>query len=107
MDALRFDRLAKRASRRGVAAVLGGGVLAGHGSDAVRGAGSCGGRPTSLTRFCRTSVACEIDEDCAEGCACVERRIGCCRRVKRKRGRRPGPRRCVDGRPGLYCAPAA
>ena len=106
MDAFRFDRLAKLVSRRGLAAVLGGRLLVGHASDAAQGGGSCGGQPTSLTRFCRTAGACETDEDCAEGCACVERTVSCCRKVRRKRGRRSGLRRCVDGRPSLYCAPA-
>jgi hypothetical protein len=107
VDVRRFDRLAKQVSRRGLAAVLGGGLLAGHTSAIAQGDRSCGGQPTRLTRFCRTAGICETDEDCAEGCACVERRIGCCRKVRRKRGRRRGRRICVDGAPGLYCTPAA
>jgi hypothetical protein len=106
MDGLRIDRLVKQVSRRGLAAVLGGGLLVERTAEAAQGVGSCGGQPTSLTRFCRTAGACETEEDCAEGCACMERTISCCRKARRNRRRRTGVRRCVDGRPGLYCAPA-
>ena len=111
MDVLRFDRLAKNVSRRGLGAVLGGGLLAGHTLGAAKKRKSakrrksCGGRPTELTRFCGTGGECETDENCAAGCACVERQISCCRKVRRKNGKRPRSRRCIDGRPGLYCAP--
>jgi hypothetical protein len=105
MDAVRFDRLAKLLSRRGLAALLGGGLLAGHAPQAAHADASCGGTPTELTRFCRTAGSCETDLDCADGCACQERRIGCCRKVRRGRGRRRGVTRCIDGRPGLYCTP--
>jgi hypothetical protein len=107
LHARRFDRLVKLVSRRGLAAVLAAGFLPGQPADAVQSRESCGGQPTSLTRFCRTAGACERDEDCAAGCACIERRIGCCRKIRRKGGRRPRSRRCVDGLPALYCTPVA
>jgi hypothetical protein len=60
VDAPRFDRFAKQVSRRGLAAVLGGGLLVGHASAIAQGDRGCGGRLTRLTRFCRTAPLTDI-----------------------------------------------
>lgn len=104
--ALRFDRFAKRVSRRGLAAVLGGGPLAGSVPESAQGGSSCGGQSTRGTRICGGGGACDSDEDCAAGCACVERTVSCSRKRRRKHGRRPRSRIFVRGRPGLYCTRA-
>jgi hypothetical protein len=106
MDARRFDRMTRRVSRRGIVALLGAGLLAAPGPTA-RAAGQCGGAPNIFTRHCKhAGGSCKTDADCAAGCACMERRQGCCYRIRRKkRGKRGGSRRCIDGAPGLYCTP--
>ena len=108
MDAEGFDRLTRRVSRRGIVALLGAGLLAGpeHGSRAA--GDTCGGTPNIFTKHCKhAGGSCETDADCAAGCVCLERRQGCCSSTrKRKRGRGRGPRRCIDGAPGLFCTPA-
>jgi hypothetical protein len=106
MNALAWDRLAKRVSRRGLATLFGIGLpLSRAAGGQAKGVGRCGGRPTRLTRLCGNIGACNTDEDCAEGCACIERRYGCCTSLRRKRGK-PRRRLCVDGAPRLYCTPA-
>jgi hypothetical protein len=104
MDARRFDGIARLISRRGIVALLGAGLLAGPARPA-RAKNTCGGRANIFTKRCKNAGgSCDTDADCAPGCACIERRQGCCySRRKKKRGKKRGPRRCIDGAPGLYC----
>lgn len=97
MDALRFDRIAQFLSRRGLVSLIGAGLLIGRVPDAPAkgGVGSCGGQPTKYTKYCPGIRFCEVDTDCADGCACIERKAGCCYAKRRKRGK-PKKRRCVD-----------
>lgn len=111
MESTRFDYLARMVSRRGIVATIVAGLVAWQGPSATARVGRCGGRPNIFTRHCNGAGSCESDSDCAAGCACVERRQGCCYTVKKKRrkGKRGGKgrRRCIDGAPALYCMRAA
>lgn len=103
MDPSWFDRMAHHLSRRSLAALLVTHFASGQGATtAAKGVGPCGGKPTQLTTLCGNIGACETDADCAKGCACIERRAGCCYSKRRKRGK-PRKRGCVDGLPALYC----
>lgn len=104
MDATQFDRVTRQISRRGIAALLGVGLLSGRDASA---AGTCGGTPNTFTQHCKhAGGSCQTDADCVGGCVCVERRQGCCYRVRKKRRKGPGKRICIDGAPGLFCTPA-
>jgi hypothetical protein len=108
LDARRFDTITRQLSRRGLGALLGAALLTGATVPAQAKVGRCGGKPNFFTKHCKNAAgSCETDADCAVGCTCVEQRQGCCYTVRRrkKRGKRRKVRRCVDGRPGLYCMP--
>ncbi len=108
MDGDAFDFITRRISRRGVAALLGTGLLVRGVATTSAKVGRCGGAPNIFTKHCKSAGSCETDDDCAEGCACVERRQGCCYKEKKRKKRNGVSRvRCIDGRPGLYCFPAS
>lgn len=107
MDARRFDGMTRQVSRRGIMALLGAGLLARSGPDAQAARSHCGGTPNTFTKHCKhAGGSCGTDADCAEGCACVEQRQGCCYSIRKKKRGRGASRRCIDGAPGLYCVPA-
>jgi hypothetical protein len=109
MDASRFDRLTRQLSRRGFAALIGGGLLSGAVPEAAakgRPKDVCGGQPTKYSKYCAGIRTCETDDDCAVDCACIERRTGCCYAERRKRGK-PKKRRCVDLRAAFLCTSQA
>jgi hypothetical protein len=106
MDARRFDGITRQVSRRGIMALLGAGLLARHGDAAQAARSQCGGTPNIFTKHCKhAGGSCTTDADCAAGCACAERRQGCCYSIRKKKRGRGGSRRCIDGAPGLYCTP--
>jgi hypothetical protein len=107
MDASRFDQISRHLSRRGLTAVVMAALTAARHSgieSEAKPKDVCGGEPTSFSRYCAGVRACATDSDCAPGCACSERRAGCCYTTRRKKGR-PKKRKCVELAHALFCTP--
>jgi hypothetical protein len=111
MDAGRFDRLTRHLSRRGLAAMVGGGILSGQVNEIQASEPdftACGGVTDERTKFCPWIRKCATDDDCTAPCTCVERKTGCCwkERRRKKNGGKRVRRKCAKLF-GSFCTPPA